>query len=366
MCTHPDNGTCQNGPFQESGGQVVMEAEHFHSNVARAGDSWNLTANASASGGQVLTVGPDNGGNFNTGYTTGSPQLGFQVNFVTTGTYYVWVRGIGPNADGDSCHAGIDGTGPASADRISSFNTSLTWSRNTMDNVVATIVVTTPGIHTINIWMREDGFVFDKLILTTNNGFTPMGAGPAESPRSVGCSSAAQCNDNNPCTQDQCVSSVCQNPPVANGTSCPDDGNACTNDSCNAGACTHPNNTAPCADDGNTCTNDVCSGGICTHPNNGTCGGQTPCSAFCSNPVNFTGPNFQSGNLGTNATCHQTTANLAGGVCGNFVSPRQLRVNGTLMSCTGNWPSPLPAKVNGGYCVYTTAGNHPWAYFSTW
>lgn len=263
-----------------------------------------------------------------------------------------------------------------------------------MDSNTATIVVTTPGIHTINVWMREDGFVFDKLILTTNNSFSPSGAGPAESPRqgSGGCTSPAECNDGNPCTQDQCVSGVCQNPPVANGTACTDDGNVCTNDVCSAGTCTHPNNTASCADDGNvctndvcsggacthpnntascpddgsSCTNDVCSGGVCTHPNNGTCQGQQPCSAYCSNPVNFTGPNFQSGNLGTNATCHQTTANLAGGVCGNFVSGRQLRVNGQLMSCTGNWPSPLPAKVNGGYCVYTTAGNHPWAYFATW
>ena len=368
QCTHPDSGTCGNGPFQESGGQVVMEAEHFHSNVPRAGDSWSLTSNTSASGGQVLSVGPDNGTSFNTGYTTGSPQLGFQVNFVTTGTYNVWVRGIGPNADGDSCHAGIDGTGPGSADRMSTFGTSLTWSRSTMDGNVATIVVTTPGIHTINIWMREDGFVFDKLILTTNGSFSPSGAGPAESPRqgSGGCTNAAQCNDGNPCTQDACVSNACQNTAVANGTSCPDDGNVCTNDVCGAGTCTHPNNTASCADDGNSCTNDVCNGGVCTHPNNGSCQGQQPCSAYCSNPVIFSGPNFQSNNLGTAATCHQTTANLAGGVCGNFANGRQLRVNGQSMSCTGNWPSPLPAKVNGGYCVYTTAGDHPWAYFSTW
>ncbi|MCP4408570.1 MAG: hypothetical protein GY807_12555, partial [Gammaproteobacteria bacterium] len=39
------------------------------------------------------------------------------------------------------------------------------------------------GVHTINVWMREDGTVFDKLVLTTNAGFTPSGNGPAESPR---------------------------------------------------------------------------------------------------------------------------------------------------------------------------------------
>jgi len=343
-----------------------MEGEHFHTNVARGTDSWSLATNASASGGQVMQCGPDNGTSINTGYVTTSPELRFQVLFVTTGTYNVWVRGIGPNADGDSCHAGIDNTGPTSADRISSFGTGLTWSRSTMDGPVATISVTSTGLHTISIWMREDGFVFDKVFLTTNGSFTPTGTGPAESPRATSCSSAAQCNDSNACTQDTCASGFCQNSPVANGTACTDDGNVCTNDVCSAGACTHPNNTASCPDDGNSCTNDVCSAGACTHPNNGSCQTQQPCSSFCTNPIVFTGPNYNSGNLGTAATCHQTVANLSGGVCGNMVSPRQLRVNGQVMSCTGgNWGT-LPAKVNGGYCVQTTAGNHPWAYFATW
>jgi hypothetical protein len=365
-CTHPDNGTCGTGPFQESGGQVVMEAEHFHTNVPRGSDSWSLASNGSASGGQVMQCGPDNGTNINTGYVTTSPELRFQVQFVTTGTYHVWARGIGVNGDGDSYHAGIDNTGPPSADRISAFGSTLGWSRSTLDGATATINVTAPGLHTISLWMREDGFVLDKILLTTNGGLTPTGAGPAESPRVTGCTSAAQCNDGNPCTQDACSSGVCQNNPVANGTVCPDDGNVCTNDACNAGSCTHPNNTSSCPDDGNTCTGDVCSGGVCTHPDNGSCQGQLPCASFCSSPIVFTGPNYNSGNLGAQATCHETTTNLAGGVCGNMVSPRQLKVNGQVMTCNGgNWAA-LPTKVNGGYCVQTTAGDFPWAYFATW
>ena len=52
-----------------------------------------------------------------------------------------------------------------------------------MDSVVATINVTTPGVHTINVWMREDGMIFDKLVLTTNSGYIPTGTGPVESTR---------------------------------------------------------------------------------------------------------------------------------------------------------------------------------------
>ena len=234
-----------------------------------------------------------------------------------------------------------------------------------MDGPVATINVTSAGLHTIHIWMREDGFRFDKLLLTTNQGYTPGGAGPAESPR-VGstCTSDSQCNDSNPCTADTCVSGTCQHASVANGTACTDDGNVCTNDVCASGTCTHPNNTAPCQDDGNACTNDVCSGGVCTHPDNGSCGA-TPCSAYCTNPINFSGY-YNSGNLGTAATCHQTTGNMNGGNCGNFAGGRVLRVNGVQMTCNyQNWAS-LPPKVNGGYCVTTTAGDYPWAYFATW
>ena len=203
---------------------------------------------------------------------------------------------------------------------------------------------------------------------------------------STGCQAGTplNCDDGSVCTADSCNAATgCQHTPVScdDGNACTtdscnavggcqhaalncDDGNACTNDACSAGACTHANNTATCADDGNTCTSDVCSAGVCTHPTNGTCGAN-PCASFCANPVNFSG-NFQSGNLGTGAICYQTTGPVNGGNCGNFVSPRTLSVNGTVMACNnGNWPT-LPAKVNGGYCVTTTAGNQPWAFFTTW
>jgi len=110
----------------------------------------------------------------------------------------------------------------------------------------------------------------------------------------------------------------------------------------------------------------VCSGGVCTHPSNGTCGA-TPCGGLCTSPVKFSiNGSFQSGNIGTGAICYETTSALHGGNCGNFVSPRTLSVNGTTMPCnSGNWPT-LPAARNGGYCVQTTAGNQPWAFFTNW
>ena len=130
-----------------------------------------------------MVADPNLGINNNTGYAAASPRLDFKVNFVKTGVHQVWVRGIGTDGSNDSVHVGLDGAETATSDRISSFFTTWTWSRNTMDNVAATVTITTPGVHTINVWMREDGFVFDKLLLTVNASYAPSGTGTAESPR---------------------------------------------------------------------------------------------------------------------------------------------------------------------------------------
>ena len=97
------------------------------------------------------------------------------------------MRGGEPRAagDGDSVHAGIDGAAPASTIQITGAPTFTTtgwnWVGNINGDIRAFIVVTNAGPHTINFWMREDGFYFDKFILTTDVAFAPIGVGPAES-----------------------------------------------------------------------------------------------------------------------------------------------------------------------------------------
>lgn len=168
-------------PFMEVGGQVVIEAEHYHNKIARNGADWvGDTAQAGAGGSAYLVASPNAGLNINTGYATTSPELVYNVNFATPGTYHVWVRGLGSTGDDDSAHLGVDGGAVASADRIANFGTAWTWSQDTMDAVPATIVISAPGLHTIHVWMREDGFLIDRLLLTTDSS-VPSGVGPAES-----------------------------------------------------------------------------------------------------------------------------------------------------------------------------------------
>ncbi len=180
--------------FQQAAadGLVVVEAENAGGNIPQGGHTWDLTL---APGGFVgtgaMTSNPNSGAGVDTGYVAGSPRLDFRILFNTTGTHYVWVRGRAlttpATGNNDSCHTGLNNTAIATADRLSGWGDAWTWRNNTMDNVRATITVATTGIHTVNLWMREDGFLADRILLTPNAnyaGVTEGGTmtGPAQSP----------------------------------------------------------------------------------------------------------------------------------------------------------------------------------------
>jgi hypothetical protein len=125
----------------------------------------------------------------------------------------------------------------------------------------------------------------------------------------------------------------------------------------------------PC-EDGQICNVDPdcesrnCDGGICSPAPPP----QTPCAQYCTNPVSISwnpSADYQSGGLGTGTTCREVTQFFDGLWCGNFVSGKQLIINGTAMNCTGsNLTAPPPQ--NGGYCIQSTAGNHSYAAYALW
>ena len=98
-------------------------------------------------------------------------------------------------------------------------------------------------------------------------GATDVGVGPEDTttePEDVfvpppECTSAADCDDDNPCTKDACGASGCVYTEETGG-SC-DDGDACTSaDACVEGVCT---GVAMDCDDDNICTVDWCAAGEC-------------------------------------------------------------------------------------------------------
>jgi fibronectin type 3 domain-containing protein len=172
---------------QDSGSNhlVSIEAEHYNSTAGQASQWWVWTTDTGYSGDGVMQALPNSGTTTNTGYVTGSPSLNYKVKFDTTGTYYVWILGRAATTSDDSLHAGLDGATISTCDRIGGgFTTTWAWSKTTQDSSSpATFSVSTPGVHTLNIYMREDGFILDKIVLTTSSSYTPTGTGPVESAR---------------------------------------------------------------------------------------------------------------------------------------------------------------------------------------
>jgi len=135
---------------------------------------------------------------------------------------------------------------------------------------------------------------------------------------------AANCSDDNPCTNDSCqILTGCEH--EFNIASC-DDGSACTViDSCLDGACV--GNSAPDCDDGNDCTTDTCAAATgCAHDVNGeSCNDQDHCTTpdTCMAGVCIGGavPNCDDDNPCTSDGCDTATgcthANIINGtVCG--------------------------------------------------
>jgi hypothetical protein len=158
-----------------SGDQAVMEAESFDAKSANgSSDNWTLTSDGAASGGQRMDLLNNDGSMFTSNMATTSPKLGYNVNFTSAGTFYVWIRGSGANGNDDSAWAGVDATLIAT-NYAPNASGALTWQGQTVS-------IGSAGLHTVNVYGREDGFRLDKIIVN-KSATAPSGAGPGQSPR---------------------------------------------------------------------------------------------------------------------------------------------------------------------------------------
>ncbi|NNG00371.1 MAG: hypothetical protein HKM93_13375 [Desulfobacteraceae bacterium] len=189
----------QEGAFVQSGqnGLVVFEAESNQENISSADHDWikvNKPANFSGSG--AMEAIPDQGERIVATRVRQSPHLEFKVSFVETGRHFVWIRGLAQGND-NSLHVGLGGKTFETARNITLPVVSDWRWNNTSNGNHASINVTRKGIQTVDLWMREDGLIVDKIILTTDPTYEPSGKGPAESPFSDGGSSDIAFNQGN-------------------------------------------------------------------------------------------------------------------------------------------------------------------------
>ncbi len=161
--------------FQESGGTVVMEAENWYDNdtVSSVSPWLEDTATTGYVGDSYMTSPFES----NKAWDTGC-KLSYDIDFVTAGTYKIWmyVNYAGPSYN--NCYVGMDGT------QFTGFSdgTFNSWHWLTEDPAV----YVTTGTHTFEIVKKEKAFNIDRIILTDDLGYTPSGTGPAESQRGTG------------------------------------------------------------------------------------------------------------------------------------------------------------------------------------
>jgi len=183
--------------FQEAGGLVVIEAEDYARSVGRGGHSWSFSAaRPGYSGAGYLAALPDLGAVVpRDRFRAQAPELEYKVEFSAAGSYVVFVRGLAPDAGADGVHVGLDGQEVRFADQIGPFAQQWGWVRSTRDFDrqtqraivgLAALDVATPGLHTVNVWMEEDGFLIDKIVLarhtSTSKAFPLYDPGPGTGP----------------------------------------------------------------------------------------------------------------------------------------------------------------------------------------
>ena len=164
---------------------MLLEAEAAQEAIARNDHAWIPASTRPDFAGDGYTVaGPDIGEVIPADSVAASSELRFDVSFDETGTYLVWIRAWTSGDEGDSVHVGLDEQGATTASEITGFTgDTWSWSNLRANGVVAVLVISDPGVHTVRVWMREDGFLLDRLILTKRPDYRPDGRGPRPSGR---------------------------------------------------------------------------------------------------------------------------------------------------------------------------------------
>lgn len=196
----------ENNIFEEHKGIVAVEAEYFYRQTKTNLRNWHRiskneitqsddveTENHSigASNNSYIEVLPDTrithsdeliqGENF-----SNKPGelaiLQYKIKINEPGRYYVWVRAYSTGSEDNGIHVGLNGEWPEHGQRMQWCDGKNEWSwaskQRTKEEhcgVPHEIYLDIPnsGIHDIQFSMREDGFEFDKFILTKDKDYQP-------------------------------------------------------------------------------------------------------------------------------------------------------------------------------------------------
>jgi len=116
------------------------------------------------------------------------PRMDYYIKLAKPGRYWLWLRASGPHWRGDSVNIAFDYQVNNQAPYIDMGVNKFRWVKYNQP-----ITVTEAGVHVLTLWMREDGTMLDRLLLTNQEGYrpsdeldsfnAPVGIGPAQSAR---------------------------------------------------------------------------------------------------------------------------------------------------------------------------------------
>jgi len=165
---------------------ITIEAEDFTANVPQGVVPWVADSTEGHSGsGAMLADGPGISAIMWPDYYTQSSRLDYSVTLARSGVYQVWIRGMAWSGS-DTCIPGLDGTGWAANSNPGGSlwvpvvtPTEWTWGGSDgLSSSRVTIAAAEPGVHTFSIWLREDGIILDRILLTSDPDYVPSGTGP--------------------------------------------------------------------------------------------------------------------------------------------------------------------------------------------
>jgi hypothetical protein len=185
--------------IEEKNGFIAVEAEDFYSQELDQVRKWyrideNYNNNiqpdidgihlASASGNAYMEILPDTRTSHDDKLVRGENfsnkpgkigVINYKVKFNTPGKYYVWVRCYATGTEDNGIHVGLNGEWVKSGQRMQWCKSQNTWTWDSKQRtkeehcgIEKQIYLEIPkaGIHTISFSMREDGFEFDKWIMS--------------------------------------------------------------------------------------------------------------------------------------------------------------------------------------------------------
>jgi len=194
--------------FQEKDGMVAVEAEYYYQQTASNMRQWYRTSKNEqvnvgrdedvkhiydASNNAYLEILPDERVTHSdklirgTNFSNKPGEIGvlnYQIKFNTAGRYYVWVRAFSTGSEDNGLHVGLNNVWPENGRRIQwcKGKNEWTWSNSQRTKEIHCGVphqiyldIKKAGVHRITFSMREDGFEFDKFLLTKDINYTPIG-----------------------------------------------------------------------------------------------------------------------------------------------------------------------------------------------